>query len=77
MVTQMQADVEPAKSDLKQKFKEASVYKPQRMGLFPHSGAGCVKKRKDKNQKKKKNSGKSKVKKKLNKTEKKKSDKKN
>ena len=73
MVTPTQADVERAKSDLKRKLKEASVYKPKRVRLSPQSGAGRGKKRKDKSQKKKKNSVKSKAKKKLNKARKKKS----
>ena len=73
MVTPTQADVERAKSDLKRKLKEASVYKPKRVRLSPQSGAGRGKKRKDKSQKKKKNSVKSKAKKKPNKTGKKKS----
>ena len=67
MVTPTQADVERAKSDLKRKLKEASVYKPKRVRLSPQSGAGRGKKRKDKSRKK------SKAKKNLNKAGKKKS----
>ena len=78
MVTPTQADVERAKSDLKRKLKEASVYKPKRVRLSPQSGAGRGKKRKDKSQKKKKKkSGKSQAtKKKSNKAGKKKQTKK-